>query len=49
MHSSSRQAAGFAAVLIMLTGAAWGQGKPVCDSQGKIKTPELAGLSQLEG
>ena len=41
MHIGSRQAAGLAVMLTMLTGTAWGQDKPVCDSNGKVKTPEL--------
>jgi hypothetical protein len=41
MHIASRQAAGLAVMLMMLTGTAWGQDKPACDSNGKIKTPEL--------
>jgi len=40
MHIGSRQAAGLA-VMLMLTGMAWGQDKPACDSKGNIKTPEL--------
>jgi hypothetical protein len=30
-------------MLMMLTGTAWGQDKPACDSKGNIKTPELGG------
>jgi hypothetical protein len=41
MHIDSRQAAGLAVMLMMLTGTAWGQDKPACDSKGNIKTPEL--------
>jgi hypothetical protein len=41
MHNSSRQAAGLAVMLIMLTGTAWGQDKLACDSKGNVKTPEL--------
>ena len=38
MHIGSRQAAGLAAVMLMtLTGTAWGQDKPACDSKGKLK------------
>jgi len=40
MHIGSRQAAGLA-VMLMLTGMAWGQDKPACGSKGNIKTPEL--------
>jgi hypothetical protein len=41
MHIGSTQAAGLVLMLMMLTRTAWGQDKPVCDSNGKIKTPEL--------
>ena len=41
MHIGSRQAAGLAVMLMTLTGTAWGQDKPACDSKGNIKTPEL--------
>lgn len=41
MHIGSRQAAGLVVLLMTLTGTASGQDKPVCDSNGKIKTPEL--------
>jgi hypothetical protein len=32
--------AGFAVCLMLWTGAAVAQGKPNCDAQGKMKTPE---------
>ncbi|HSE86847.1 MAG TPA: hypothetical protein VLJ79_11535 [Candidatus Binatia bacterium] len=37
----SRRTAGLAVMLTMLTGTAWGQDKPACDSNGNLKTPEL--------
>jgi hypothetical protein len=41
MHIGSSQAAGLALILMMLTGTAWGQDKPACDSKGNLSTPEL--------
>jgi hypothetical protein len=41
MHFGSRQSAGLAVILMMLTGKAWGQDKTACDSKGNIKTPDL--------
>jgi hypothetical protein len=41
MHIGSRQSAGLAVILMMLTGTAWAQDKPVCDSKENIKTPDL--------
>lgn len=41
MYIGSRQAAGLTVMLMMLGGTAWGQDKPVCDSNGKVKTTEL--------
>lgn len=40
MHICSRLAGGLAVMLMLLTGPALGQGKPACDPQGKVKTPE---------
>ena len=37
MHIGSRQAAGLAVMVMTLTGTAWGQDKPACDSKGKLK------------
>jgi hypothetical protein len=38
MHT--RLSAGFTMGLMLWTGAALAQGKPPCDQQGKVKTPE---------
>jgi hypothetical protein len=40
MRLGSRVAAGLAMGLLLWTGAALAQGKPDCDAQGKMKTPE---------
>ena len=40
MRLGSRVAAGLAMGLLLWTGAALAQGKPGCDAQGKMKTPE---------
>lgn len=40
MRMRLRAAAGRAVLLVLGTGPAWAQGKPVCDGQGKVKTPE---------
>ncbi len=40
MRLGSRVAAGLAMGLLLWTGAALAQGKPACDAQGKMKTPE---------
>jgi len=40
MRLGSRVAAGLAIGLLLWTGAALAQGKPGCDAQGKMKTPE---------
>jgi aconitase B len=40
MRLGSRVAAGLAMGLLLWTGAVLAQGKPDCDAQGKMKTPE---------
>ncbi len=40
MRVYGRLAAGIAVVLMLLTGAVQGQGKPECDPQGRVKTRE---------
>ncbi len=40
MRICRRLAAGIAVALMLLIGTAWGQGKPECDPQGKVKTAE---------
>jgi len=35
-----RLAAGLAIAVMLWTGTALGQGKPACDAQGRVKTPE---------
>ncbi len=40
MRIGVRVAAGLAMGLLLWTGAALAQGKPGCDAQGKMKTPE---------
>jgi hypothetical protein len=39
MHT--RLSAGFTMGLMLWTGSALAQGKPPCDQQGKVKTPEM--------
>lgn len=40
MHTWLRLSAGLAVGLMLWTGTALGQGRPACDQQGKMKTPE---------
>lgn len=40
MRIGSRLALGFAAVLVLWTGPALAQGKPPCDAQGRVLTPQ---------
>jgi hypothetical protein len=40
MHTSLRLSAGLAVGLMLWTGTALGQGRPACDQQAKMKTPE---------
>jgi hypothetical protein len=41
MNIGSRKTAGLVVMLMTLTGTAWGQDKPTCDSKGNINIPEL--------
>lgn len=40
MHTWLRLSAGLAVGFMLWTGTALGQGRPACDQQGKMKTPE---------
>ena len=40
MHTWLRLSAGLAVGIMLWTGPALGQGRPACDQQGKMKTPE---------
>jgi hypothetical protein len=40
MHGWSAVAAGFLVTVVMWSGAAFGQGKPACDPQGRVVTPQ---------
>jgi hypothetical protein len=40
MHTSLRLSAGLAVGLMLWTGTALAQGRPACDQQAKMKTPE---------
>ena len=43
MRMWPRLVAGLAVALMLWTGPALGQSKPVCDPQGKVRTPENVG------
>ena len=41
MCVSLRKAAGFVVLVMLTAGTGWAQTKPACDSQGKVKSPEM--------
>src|SRR5207245_9848210 len=43
MHRWIRPSAGLAVGCLLSTGTALGEARPVCDPQGKVKTPERVG------
>jgi len=43
MHRWIRLSAGLAVGCLLWTGTALGEARPVCDPQGKVKTPERVG------
>jgi hypothetical protein len=41
MQLGLRQAPGFVLIVMLTAGTGWAQVKPACDSQGRVKSPEM--------